>query len=190
MIAYLQYYRKFTGNLLRNGVVLNPYDLCVANKTIKSKQMTICFHVDECKISHKSPKFVSKVIQWLRSEYESIFEDGSGLMKVSRGKVHNYLSVTLDFSILGQVKTSMFEYVKGIIDAFASLNPKALTGRRVRSAAPEDLFKVNDALKTIPTERQEAFRTIVAKTVFATNRARPDACKAIAFLTTRVGRTT
>lgn len=112
MVASLQFYRKFTNSLLRKGFVLNQYDPCVANKTVKGTQLTICFHVDDCKISHKSPKVVSKFIQWLRSEYESIFEDGSGKMKVSRGKVHDYLSMILDFSTKGQVKISMFEYVK------------------------------------------------------------------------------
>ena len=29
-----------------------------------------------------SPKVVSDTIDWLRSEYENVFEDGSGLMKV------------------------------------------------------------------------------------------------------------
>jgi hypothetical protein len=52
--------------------------------------MTICFHVDDCKLSHRTPKVMDKMITWLRQEYESIFEDGSGEMTVSRGKVHTY----------------------------------------------------------------------------------------------------
>jgi hypothetical protein len=49
---------------------------------------------------------------------------------LSWGKVHDYLSMILDFTIPGQVKISMFEYVKGIIDAFATIDPNALTGRK------------------------------------------------------------
>jgi hypothetical protein len=56
---------------------------------IKGKQMTICFHVDDCcKLSHRKSKGMDEMIEWLRQEYESIFEDGSGQMTVSRGKVH------------------------------------------------------------------------------------------------------
>ncbi len=45
--------------------------------------MTGCFHVDDCKLSHEFPEVVDKTIDWLRKEYENIFEDGSGAMKVN-----------------------------------------------------------------------------------------------------------
>ena len=37
-------------------VIMNPYDLCVWNKKVHDKQLTICFHVDDCKLLHMSPK--------------------------------------------------------------------------------------------------------------------------------------
>jgi hypothetical protein len=96
MVASLLYYRKFTKSLTEIGFELNPYDPCVANKTIEGEQMTICFHVDDCKLSHRKSKVMDDMIEWLRQEYESIlFEDGSGQMTVSRGKVHTYLDVGL-----------------------------------------------------------------------------------------------
>ena len=58
---------------------------------IKGKQSTICFHVDDCKISHKSVKVNDDTISWLSRDYESIFTDGSGEMKVARGKVNKTL---------------------------------------------------------------------------------------------------
>ena len=96
MVASLLYYRKFTKSLTEIGFELNPYDPCIANKMIEGKQMTICFHVDDCKLSHKMPHVMDQMIGWLRREYESIFEDGSGQMTVSRGKVHKYLGMTLE----------------------------------------------------------------------------------------------
>jgi hypothetical protein len=69
-----------------------------------------------------------------------------------KGKDSDYLSMKLDFSIPGQVKVSMFEYVKGIIDAFVTIGCNALTGRKVGTTAPDDLFKVNSALKTSVTD--------------------------------------
>jgi hypothetical protein len=50
--------------------------------------MTICFHVDECKLSHCKNKVMDSMIEYLWQEYESIFEDGSGAMTVSKGKIH------------------------------------------------------------------------------------------------------
>jgi hypothetical protein len=65
MVASLLYYHKFTNSLMEIGFELNPYDPCVANKMIKGKQMTICFHVDDCKLSHRSPKVMDQMIGWL-----------------------------------------------------------------------------------------------------------------------------
>jgi hypothetical protein len=56
MVASLSFYKKFTNSLTGIGFVLTPYDPCVANKTIDGHQMTGCFHVDDCKLSHRDPK--------------------------------------------------------------------------------------------------------------------------------------
>jgi hypothetical protein len=184
MVASLLYYRKFRKSLLSVGFEFNPYDPCVANKMVDGKQMTICFHVDDCKASHKLPKVVDEMIAWLKQEYEQIFEDGSGKMTVSRGKVHKYLGMTLDYSISGQVKITMLDYVDEILTAFQAVDPKA-TGTK-SSAAPDDLFKVDDDCEKLDPQQAQAFHNLVAKTLYTTKRARPDTCTAIAFLTTRV----
>ena len=44
---------------------LNPYEPCVANKTIGGKQMTVCCHVDDMKVSHVDPKKVANFMEWL-----------------------------------------------------------------------------------------------------------------------------
>jgi hypothetical protein len=53
MVASLLYYRKFTRSLKNQEYTMNPYDPCVWNKIVEKKQITICFHVNECKVSHK-----------------------------------------------------------------------------------------------------------------------------------------
>jgi hypothetical protein len=47
----LLFYRKLVEDLESNGFKLNPYDPCVANKTVNGKQMTVCWHVDDLKVS-------------------------------------------------------------------------------------------------------------------------------------------
>jgi hypothetical protein len=184
MVASLLYYRKFTKSLTEIGFELNPYDPCVANKVIEGKQMTICFHVDDCKLSHRQPKVMDKMIKWLRQEYESIFEDGSGAMTVSRGKVHTYLGMTLDYTVRGQVKITMIGYVDEILTAFDKADPKGCGTKS--SAAPDNLFKTNEDCEKLSPNKAVEFHNLVAKTLYATKRARPDTCTAIAFLTTRV----
>ena len=42
------------------GFKLNPYDPCVANKIVHGKQLTIAWHVDDLKVSHKKYQVVSR----------------------------------------------------------------------------------------------------------------------------------
>jgi hypothetical protein len=90
MVASLMYYRKFVKSLTDIDFVINPYDPCVASKMIQGEQMTICFHEDDCKLSHRKKKVMDRMIEYLRQEYERIFENGCGAMTVSRGKVHKF----------------------------------------------------------------------------------------------------
>ena len=196
MVASLLYYEKFTNSLKSNGFKMNPYDPCVWNKDIKGKQCTICFHVDDCKISHVSSKVIDDTIAWLCRDYESIFEDGIGEMKVNQGKVHKYLGMNLDFSTKCQVEITMIEYVKEIVAAWDKAAPKVdddgfetvrRRGKKGRSStAPEDLFKIDEDSKKLEPVKATAFHNIVAKALYLVKSARPDASVAIAFLITRV----
>jgi hypothetical protein len=184
MVASLLYYRKFVKSLTDIDFIINPYDPCVANKIINGKQMTIFFHVDDCKLSHRKKTVMDRMIGYLRQEYESIFEDGSVAMTVSRGKIHKYLGMTLDYSFPGQVKITMLDYVDEILAAFDKAEPKG--GDTKTSAAPGSLFKVDEDCDKLAQAKAVEFHNLVAKTLYATKRERPDTCAAIAFLTTRV----
>ncbi len=118
MVAALLYYKKFMKSLTKQGYKINPYDGCMANKVVKGKQVTICFPINDCKISLKSSAVIDNTIAWLRTKYESIFEDGSGQMKVHRGKTHKYLGMLLDFSHKGQCQVTMHGYIDGILQAY------------------------------------------------------------------------
>jgi hypothetical protein len=78
----------------------------------------------------------------------------------------------------------MFDYVDEIINAFDEAELKG--GHIKSSAAPDNLFKVNEDHEKLPPEKAVEFHNLVAKTLYATKRARPDTCTAIAFLTMRV----
>jgi hypothetical protein len=65
MVALLLYYKKFVKSLKSKGFKFNPYDPCMANKQVKGEQLTLCFHVDNCKILHLIPKVLDKTIEWL-----------------------------------------------------------------------------------------------------------------------------
>ena len=78
MVVSLIYYKEFEKTLKRTGFPINPYYPCVANHLVNDKQQTICFHVDDCKLSHQDSEVNDKLINTLRDEYDSVFEDVSG----------------------------------------------------------------------------------------------------------------
>jgi hypothetical protein len=78
----------------------------------------------------------------------------------------------------------MIGYVDEILTAFDKADPKG-SGTKT-SAASENLFKINKDCKKLPPSKAVEFHNLVAKTLYATKRARPDTCTAITFLMTRV----
>ena len=69
MVASLLYYHKFTKILTYVEFRINSYDLCVANKMIDGQHMTICYNLEDCKLSHLRVKVNDRIIKWLRQEY-------------------------------------------------------------------------------------------------------------------------
>jgi hypothetical protein len=183
MKAALLYYQRFVTDLKSIGFEINPYDPCVANKIVKGKQLTVVWHVDDLKVSHVSSNVVTKMADWLKSTYERLFDDGSGEMKICRGKIHEYLGMTLDFTVDGEVKVTMIPYVKEIVQQFQEHDNSTKTAA---TPAAEHLFKVNEDTTPLTQRQATVFQNFVAKFLFLTKRARPDIATAMAFLTTRV----
>ena len=65
----LLWYETFSTCLRANGFKLNPYNLCIANKILNVKQCTICWNVDDSKISHEDSKVMSEVIRVMHKRF-------------------------------------------------------------------------------------------------------------------------
>jgi hypothetical protein len=141
--------------------VLNPYDPCVTNKMVNGKQMTVCWHVDNLKVSHMDLAEVTRFGQWLNSTYGVTVAE-------HRGKVHDYLGMILDFTRDGHVLINMTEYIRTIIADF----PEEITGIRMTPAA-DHLFKVwgEGEAWPLPEEQARAFHHAVAQLLFLSARA-------------------
>ena len=94
--------------------MFNAYDGCVANKDIDGLQQTIRFHVDDIMSSHKDPKVNDAFHVWLNEQYGEI-----GEVKSTRGKIHEYLGMTLDFSTPGELVVDMSDYIGRMIEDFS-----------------------------------------------------------------------
>jgi hypothetical protein len=71
---------------------------------------------------------VNDTIVWLRDEYEVIFEDGMGAMKVHWGKVYNYLGMLLDYYHWGEVRLSMPKHLDNVQKTFEECLTKTSKG--------------------------------------------------------------
>jgi hypothetical protein len=171
----LLWYNLFTGTLSDMGFELNPYDPCVANKILNGKQCTICWYVDDLKISHVSSRVVSKIIK--------IIEDRYGEMVVTRGKKHTYVGMDIHYTGNGEAEITMIDYLKECIADF----PEDCSAH-VRNPAATHLFDVDVASPKISEEKRKLLHSTTAKLLFVAKRARPDIQVPISFLSSRVTR--
>ena len=171
----LLFYKKLVGDLEHYGFTINPYDPCVANMTIGGSQLTVIWHVDDLKMSHKDPFEVTRLCAYLNDIYPGLV--------VHRGKVHDYLGMTLDLSKKGKLEVSMIPYLIGVLRNF----PEEL-GAATASPASEHLFQVrpDNERDVLPEEQAQAFHHTVAQLLFMSTRARRDIQTAVSFLTSRV----
>ena len=150
------FWKDLTGYLVEQGFEVNPYDECVANKQIDRSQCTVLWHMDDMKISHISDKVLDEVIAGLNERYGKITP-----LTVTRGKVHDYLSMMIDYSIPGKVIIHMDDYVKGIIDeALPNMDGVVLT------PAAEHLFDVNEDAELLDASQAELFHHLTTKLLF------------------------
>ena len=112
---------------------MNPYDPCVANKIINCTQITICWHVDDLKVSHKDEDVVTAFAVAMGKKF------GNGTT-IKRVKVFDYLGMELDFETCpGTMIVSMIKYLQKIIQEF----PEILRGTTA-CPATDNLFRIRE----------------------------------------------
>ena len=146
------------------------------NKDIDGKQCTILWHVDDLKISHVTSHVVTSMIEMVETEFGK-----EAPLTVTRGKVHTYLGMTIDYSTKGKVRLSMINYIKEILNEL----PDDMNGENTTPAA-NFLFDVDEDCENLDAETAEFFHHNTAKLLLLCKRARPNIQTAVAFLCTRV----
>ena len=171
--ALLLFWKRLSSQLIKWDFELNPYDTCVATKMIKGNQCTILWHVDDLKISHVDADVVIGLL-------ESEFGKEAPLTK-SRGKVHEYLGMIIDYSVPGKIMFTMIDYIKSMLSEL----PKDMDGTAPTPAASH-LFEVDESATKLDEDVSIMYHHNTARLLFLCKRARPDTQTAVAFLSTRV----
>ena len=102
-------------------------------------------------------------------------------MTVKRGKKHDYLGMTLDFSDTGKFIVNMEAYLDEMLVRLPEVMNRVTT-----TQATDHLFKVRDSATKLNEERAELFHRVTVQMLFVGQRGRPDLCTTISFLTKRV----
>ena len=87
MESVLLWYFIYSKTLKSQESLINPYDKCIANSTIKDKQCTIVWYVDDNKVSHVDEEVNTKVFETISEHF--------GNLTVSRGKKHKFLGMEI-----------------------------------------------------------------------------------------------
>ena len=177
--AALLWYKMLTSTLRGLGFILNPYDLCIANKTINGKQCTIAFYVDDLFCTHAEVK----VLEEIRNKIEAEYGELSG---VTFGDEHIFLGI--DIKIVRSSKTAelrMTSHLQDAINDFEEIN--SLDSKEVVNPAKSKLFEVNRNAMKVSERKMAAFRSIVMKLLYVAKRVRIDILTTVSFLTSRQG---
>jgi hypothetical protein len=73
---------------------------------IKGSRHTVTWHIDDLKSSHINPKVNNRFLEWLEKKNG---DKNLGSVETERGKIHNYLGMTLDYTKPKKVKLKMKE---------------------------------------------------------------------------------
>ena len=165
------WYEDLRSKLIADGFEENPYDMCVFNKTVDGVQITIVVHVDDLLVTSVEIILIDTFGRYLRSVYPET--------KTNTGKVLNYIGMTFDFTVPGEVRVTMEHCISDI-----------LAGSGVTAAKPtpaaDTLFDIRDNAPLAEEKDRGWFHTHVAKVLYLAKRVRPECLVAVAFLSTRV----
>jgi hypothetical protein len=172
----LLWYELFSKTLKGLGFEINPYDKCTANEMINGHQCTICWYVDDNKLSHKDPEVVTMILDEIKKHF--------GELVISRGNKHDLLGMHVEMNRKNKtVEIQMKDQLQEAIDMFGEE-----VDRTVVTLALKNLFEVNEDAKELDIDKSDIFHSVVAKLLFIMKCARPDLETAVSFLMTRVSK--
>ena len=112
--AALAWYNLFSETLQEEGFILNAYDKCVANKTVKGAQCTIIWHVDDCVVSHADKTVLDDFTNRMMERF--------GKMEINTTSIHNFLGMKIKFTSDKKVEIDMTKQVDDLINDFEQEN--------------------------------------------------------------------
>lgn len=143
--------------------------MCVYNKvTASRKQITVAVHVDDLLVTCADADALDAFSKMLRSYYPHVTRN--------QGSVINYVGMTFDFCVAGEVSITMSNMVADVLHGCGDISPKS-------TLAGENLFEVREEkeVEALNNAQTQFFHTKVAQYLYLAKRARPECLTAVAF---------
>ena len=169
----LLWYELYSTMLVKMGFKINPYNKCVANKIIDGTQCTICWYVDDNKVSHLDDKVNDMIVDVIEKKF--------GKLARTTGKKHTFLGMDIEF--IGD-KTVLIVTPQHIREALEDFGEELDTD--AVNPAKSKLFTINHDSEQLDESKADMYHSITAKLLWIGKRARPDLETAVSFLCTRV----
>lgn len=173
--------RNLLSHLENHGFIQNEYNKCTFNKIINGEQLTVQFHANDLKASHQDTKVLDEFLEDLQKEFGKEDE-----LTETKGKVHEYLGMTIDYSLTNKVVFTMYDFIEDIIVEA----PADLKKSKSKYPGNDKLFHVDENSKLLNNDQKELLHGLIARLLFACKRARPDIQVCVTFLCTRVTKPT
>jgi hypothetical protein len=177
LLGAILFYEKLTKQLEEWDYEPNCYDQCTFNKMVNGSQITIQFHVDEFKISHRDQSVINEVLLDLNKQFGTTRKP----LVATTGVIHDYLGITIDYSEKGKVMFTMYDYLEDILDEM----PDDMNGS-APTPASDNMIDVDEESPSLNEMESDFFHPTTARLLFAAKQARPDLQVAMAYLCTRV----
>ena len=103
-------------------------------------------------------------------------------LSITKGDVHEYLGMKIDYSQKGKVRFSMPDYINRMLEDV----PSELMQGPSSTPAPNQLFRINPDAEKLDTSSAILFHHLTAQLLYLGKRTRPDLLTAVSFLCTRV----
>ena len=144
---------------------------------INGSQCTIAWYVDDTKISHKDPEVVTSIIKKIESKHDK--------MTVTRGRKHTFVGMDFELKDDGSIHITTVDYIKEALADFGEI-----VHGTSQSPANKNLFIIDKESTELTESKANIFHSIVAKLLYVSRRSRLDIGLAVAFLSTRVSKST
>ena len=177
MKSALLWYDLYSKTFKSQGVLINPYDRCITNNTIRDKKCTIAWYVDHNKVSQVDNGLNKKVIEIISGHFVNL--------AVSRGKKQKLPRMGIEFSANGKLSSLMKDCIEESFDFF-----REELREKVSPPAKKGFQNINESSIRLEKKDKDILHPIVARLLCVAKRGRPGIGTYKLCLCTRVNKIT